>query len=78
MEAVPAHVLWERIKAADMPDNNILKEHILEFLQQAVHTDHNASNPATVDIGSTTFLARQCKEEKQWAKEKAAKLFTLV
>ena len=77
MEAVPAHVLWERIKSADMPNNNTLKEHILEFLQ-AVHTDHNASNTATVDIGSTTFLARQRKDEKQWAKEKAAKLFTSV
>ena len=31
-----------------------------------------------MDIGSTTFLARQCKDEKQWTKEKAAKLFTSV
>ena len=77
MEAVPAHVLWERIKAADMPKNDALKEYILEFLQ-AVHMDHNASNTTIVDIGSTTFLARQRKDEKQWAKEKAAKLFTSV
>ena len=32
MEAVPAHMLWERIKSADMlPNNNTLKEYILEF-----------------------------------------------
>ena len=77
MDAIPAHVLWERIKMADLQNNEELRSYILDFLQ-AVHTDHNASNTATVDLGTSPFMARQHKDAKQWAKEKAAKLFGSV
>ena len=77
MDAVPAHVLWERIKMADLQNNEDLRSYILDFLQ-AAHTDHNASNTAIVDMGTNPFMARQHKDAKQWAKEKAAKLFGSV
>ena len=71
------HVLWERIKVVDMQNNEELRSYILKFLQ-AAHTDHNASTTALVDIGTHPFLSRQHKDAKQWAKEKAAKLFGTV
>ena len=68
MEAISAYILWERIKVAD------LQAHV-----QATHTDHNASNVATVDMGAPNpFMGRQHKDAKQWAKEKAARIFETV
>ena len=78
METIPAHILWERIKVADLQAHEDLRTYILNFLQ-AAHTDHNASNVATVDIGAANpFMARQDKDAKQWAKERAAKIFETV
>ena len=78
IDAIPVHVLLERIKFADLQNNEdlLVRSYILNFLQVA-HTDHNASNTAfLVDIGTNPFMARQhTKDAKQWAKEKAAKLF---
>ena len=78
MDAIPAHVLWERIMCADLQENEELRTYILNFLQ-AVHTEHNASNLLTLDLGATNpFMARQHTDAKQWAKEKAAKIFATV
>ena len=78
MEAIPAHILWERIRCADLQACEELRTYILNFLQ-AVHTEHNASNLLTVDLGAANpFMARQHTDAKQWAKEKAAKLFATV
>jgi hypothetical protein len=78
METIPAHILWERIKVADLQAHEDLRTYILNFLQ-AAHTDHNASNVATVDMGAANpFMARQDKDAKQWAKERAAKIFETV
>jgi hypothetical protein len=78
MDAIPAHVLWERIRCADLQENEELRTYILNFLQ-AVHTEHNASNLLTLDLGATNpFMARQHADAKQWAKEKATKIFATV
>jgi len=78
MDAIPARVLWERIKVADLQAHEDLRTHILNFLQ-TVHTDHNASNLTTMDLGTANpFMARQHRDAKQWAKEKAAKIFETV
>ena len=77
MDAIPVHVMWERIKMANMQNNEGLRSYILNFLQ-AAHTDHNASNTALVDIGTHPVLSRQHKDAKQWAKEKVARLFGTV
>ena len=78
MDAIPAHIIWERIKCANLEANEELRTYILNFLQ-AVHTEHNASNLLTVDLGAANpFMARQHTDAKQWAKEKAAKIFATV
>ena len=77
MDTVQAHVLWERIKMADLQNNEDLRSYILDFLQ-AVHTDHNVSDTAIVEMGTNPFIAQQHKDVKQWAKDKAAKLFSSV
>ena len=78
MDAIPAHVLWKRIKCADLRVNEELRTYILNYLQ-AVYTEHNASNPFTVGLSAANpFMARQHTDAKQWAKEKAAKTFATV
>lgn len=81
MDAIQVHVLvvWERIKVTDLQNNeDELRSYILSFLL-AANTDHNASNIAIMDImGTNPFVVRQHKDAKQWAKEKAARLFGTV
>ena len=50
--------------------------HLSDFLR-AVHMEHNASNLSVVNIRAATFIARQHKYAKAWAKVTAANLFPM-
>ena len=77
MDAVPAHIVWERIKMADLQHNEELRTYILQFLQ-AVHTDHNGTNQDNMALTPNPFMLRQHKLAKEWAKDKAGKLFPAI
>ena len=76
-EDVPAHVLWERVIAADEEDCEQVRDYATNWLK-AVHTAHNATNQRKIEIDSRFFMERQNATSSEWVRKRVATLYPSV
>jgi hypothetical protein len=76
-EDVPAHVLWERVMAADEENCKNVVEYAKTWLK-AVHTAHNATNTKKIEIESRYFMERLVSTSTEWARKRVATLYPSV
>ena len=76
-EDVPAHVLWERVLAADEENCEKVGTYAKNWLK-AVHTAHNATNIRKIEIDSRFFMERQNATSSEWVRKRVATLYPSV